>query len=158
MVHSGLPFMYLLLRQSLGSRLLLEYRMHWVPQVGTKAFVEALGFLQHHLLERVESQVQGIYFPTTQGTGVVQLSNRTSSFLTSKVESQWSRVARSFTLVKQALQCPTSIVNIQPNASTSHLINLSFFGHTRGMWTFPGQGPNPYHSSDPATTVTMLDP
>ena len=30
----------------------------------------------------------------------------------------------------------------------SHLISFFFFGRTHGMWKFPGQRMNPYHSSD----------
>ena len=33
-----------------------------------------------------------------------------------------------------------------------------FFGHTRGMWNFPGQGSNPSTDVTQAAAVTMWDP
>lgn len=40
----------------------------------------------------------------------------------------------------------------------SLLILLFFLGCACGMWTFPGQGSNFYHSSDLSHCVTTLDP
>ena len=56
-----------------------------------------------------------------------------------------------------AIHIVLSTVNI-----VSHFLFLSlslffFFGHTHGMWKFPGQGSNPQHGSDPNHRYEILN-